>query len=116
MITVKAVQAKVVSSISNVQPRVKPVALALPNQLDDQHNQDQDQIGKRYKEKPTTQQPLPEIVTPSFEVLDSSAVLSIDKEEYYVDSFNVVETEEFEIEENEFTLDTFSTTDCSLSK
>ena len=68
VITVKAVQAKVVSSISNVQPRVKPVALALPNQLDDQHNQDQDQIGKRHKEKPTTQQPLPEIVTPSFEV------------------------------------------------
>ena len=112
----KAVQAKVVSSISNMQPRVRPVALALLNQLDDQHNQDQDQIGKRHQETPTTQQPLPEIVTPSFEVLDSSAVLSIDKEEYYVDSSNVVGTEEFEIEENEFTLDTFFTTDCSPSK
>ena len=39
-------------------------------------------------------------MTPSFEVLDSSAVFSIDKEEYYVDSFNVVGTEEFENEEN----------------
>ena len=43
-------------------------------------------------------------------------VFSIDKEEYNVDSLNVIETEEFAIEENEFTLDTLSTTDCSPSK
>lgn len=54
VITVKAVQAKVVSSVSKVQPSVKPVAWALLNQLNDQHNQDQAQIGKEYKEKPTT--------------------------------------------------------------
>lgn len=55
-------------------------------------------------------------MTPSLEVLVSSAVLSIDKEEYYVDSFNVIETEEFAIEEYEFVLDTFSITYCSPSK
>ena len=96
-----------------MQARVKPAVLALPNQpsdQSDQHNQDQVPIDKEYKEKPTTQQLLPSLV------LDPSAVLSIDTEEYYVDSSNVMETEEFGIEENEFTLDTFSTTDCSPSK
>ena len=116
VITVRVVQAKVVSSVSKVQPGVKPVAWALSNQLKDQHNQDQAQSVKEHKEKPTGQQPRPEIVTPSLEALDSSVALSIDKEEYYVDSFNVIETEEFAIEENEFTLDTFSTTDCSPPK
>lgn len=96
VITVKVVEAKVVSSVSEVQARVKPAVLALPNQpsdQSDQHNQDQVRIDRDYKEKPTTQQLLPASVTPSL-VLDPSAVLSIDTEGYYGDSSNVIETEE----------------------
>ena len=63
VITVKAVQAKVVSSVSKVQPGVKPVAWAPSRQLNDQLNQDQAQIGREcmYKEKPTNQQPCPRV-------------------------------------------------------
>ena len=115
MITVKAVQAKAVSSISKVQPGVKPGLCQIRSLINTTKIKFKLVRNARKNQQPKNR--AQRLWPPAtLEVLDSSAVLSIDKEEYYVDSFNVIETEEFAIEENEFTLDTFPATDCSPSR